>query len=344
MPSLKIISNPPNPFHTQSVEWLDVEPNLQVKVFEERVSSILSKNDSPDIPFTYSINPYRGCFHNCSYCYARPTHHYIDHGAGSDFANMLVVKVNAAQKLREAFLKPSWKGEWIAFSGITDCYQPLEAYYEITRECLLICSEFRNPVVIITKGALIRRDLDLLTELNKVAAVRVFISIPFCDEEMAKALEPSAPRPSTRFRVVRDLTEKGIPVGISLSPVIPGLSDSQIPIILKQAYDAGARSAFMTLLRLPGEVKDIFLEELSRHYPDHSTKVISYIKDMKAGSLNISRFGSRMEGSGPRWEAIEWLFESTCKKLGITARNDADYPSTSSFCRPTTQLSLLERI
>lgn len=320
-PTLTPVSNPPNPFISREVEWLDVVPSAPLRVFEERAASILSKNDSPDISFTYSINPYRGCFHGCAYCYARPSHHYLDLGAGTDFERTLIVKPNAPELLRKAFMKPSWQGDPILFSGNTDCYQPLEASYQLTKACLEICLEFRNPVYIITKGALVRRDRELLAALAREASAHVTISIAFADDDIAKLIEPGAPRPSTRLRAMRELADAGVPVSVAVAPVIGGLNDTQIPTILERARESGAEGAFMTLLRLPGVVQEIFSERVMRDLPSRARKILNAQRGMRSGELNDSRFGHRMSGKGPRWEAIEWLFQSSCERLGLNARS-----------------------
>ncbi len=316
-PPLRCVQNPPNPFHSNHVEWLDVPPKLSVTVFEEHCRSILSKNDSPDLGFTYSANPYRGCFHGCAYCYARPSHQYLDLGAGTDFESKIIVKVNAAERLEEALRKPKWQKETIVFSGNTDCYQPLEAAYKLTRECLKICAHQANPVSIITKGALVRRDIDVLQELHAVTSLRVHMSIAFADDAVSKLIEPGAPRPSVRFRAMAELAAAGIPVSISLAPMIPGLNDQDIPTLLERAKEHGAQSAFMSLLRLPGPVREIFFERLQEAFPTRYNKVLHAIQDMRGGKINNSEFGQRMKGDGARWEAVRWLFKSTCERLGM---------------------------
>jgi DNA repair photolyase len=311
------VENPPNPYHSAHVEWLDLPPALELTVYEETAKSIISSNESPDISFRHSINPYRGCFHGCAYCYARPSHHYLDLGAGTDFERKIIVKKNAPALLDQALRSKKWPGEPIVFSGNTDCYQPLEANYELTRECLAVCSHHRNSVAIITKGALIRRDIDLLAKLNRKAGVSAHISIAFNDDLIAKAIEPGAPRPSLRFRVIEELSRAGIPVSVSLAPTIPGLNDTDIPAILERAYEAGARGAFMTLLRLPGAVKEVFLSRLAAVVPTRYGKVVNTLKDLRGGKLNNSDFGDRMVGDGPRWDAIRWIFDQTCERLGM---------------------------
>lgn len=339
---LKPVSNPPNPYSKLDLEWIDAAPDAALTIYEEEAKSIITRNSSPDIPFSFSVNPYRGCFHGCAYCYARPTHQYLDFGAGSDFERKIVAKVNAPSLLRAEFMKRSWKGEPLTFSGITDCYQPLEASYRLTRGCLEVCRDFSNPVSIVTKGALIRRDLDLLREIHERSSLQVYMSIAFADDDLSKKLEPGAPRPSTRFRAMRELTAAGISVGVGLAPVIPGLNDREIPSILELAKEAGASSAFMTLVRLPKEVKPVFLERLNEEFPSRAKKVVSQIGAMKDGTLNRSQFGTRMVGNGPQWDAVEFLFNRTVERLGLRAgAHEPEGPRRSTFRRPGEQLTLL---
>ena len=342
---IKRVDNPPNRFSPAIVEWLDSPPETFLEIYEENAKSIVSHNQSPDVGFSHSINPYRGCFHACAYCYARPSHQYLGFGAGTDFERKIVVKVNAAELLREQFMKPAWKGEDLVFSGNTDCYQPLEARYELTRRCLSVRHEFRNPVGIITKGALVRRDLDILSDLCKVTRVQVYISIAFSDDLDSKRIEPGAPRPSTRFRAMAELAAHGIPVGVAVAPIIPGINDYQIPEILMRAKDSGASSAFMTMLRLPQEVAPVFTERLAQEFPERALKVIHGIQELREGKLNQSQFGQRMKGSGPRWQAIQFLFKHNAEKLGLLGGDRkaivrADRVVT--FRRPTSQLSLFD--
>jgi len=337
------VANPPLRYAPELIEWIDTPPTAALEVYEEKARSIISTNDSPDIGFTHSVNPYRGCFHGCAYCYARRTHPYLDFGAGTDFERKLVAKVDAPARLREAFLKPAWRGAALMFSGVTDCYQPLEASYRLTRGCLEVCREFRNPVAIITKGALIRRDADILAELTRTASAEVFISIAFTDDATARKIEPWAPRPSVRFRAIEALVAAGVRVGVGVAPVIPGLNDARIPDILEQARSAGAGSAFMTLLRLPGEVHDIFLERLTGEFPTRAARVLSQLRDTRGGRDNDTVFGQRFSGAGARWEAIEWLFRSTCARLGVSEGEPRPPPGPSTFVRPEPQLSLWQR-
>jgi DNA repair photolyase len=340
---IKPVRNPPNPFLRHSYEWLDVPPEASIEVFEETAKSIISENASPDIPFRYSLNPYRGCFHACAYCYARPSHQYLDLGAGSDFERKIFVKVNAAELLAQSFERRSWKGEELVFSGVTDCYQPLEGSYELTRRCLSVCAQYRNPVSIITKGALVTRDIDVLQALAEHAAVQVYLSIPFAEDELSKSMEPSAPRTSRRFRALQELSAAGIRTGIAIAPIIPGLNDHHVPQLLERAKAAGAQRAFMTLLRLPAEVKDVFVEQVEAKFPSRAKKILHSIQEFRGGKFNNSQFGSRMSGSGERWNAVRWLFCRNCERLGLNAREDAKFTgeeAISTFRRPTPQLSL----
>ncbi|HTM19667.1 MAG TPA: radical SAM protein, partial [Kofleriaceae bacterium] len=268
------VSNPPNPWASTEVEYLEEVPTVRVQVFEDHTRSILAHNDSPDLGFRHSVNPYRGCQHACLYCYARPTHEYLDFGAGTDWETKIVVKPRAAELLREAFDKPGWKGEYVMFSGVTDCYQPLEASYRLTRACLEVCAEYRNPLGIITKAPLIERDIDVLQELNRLARASVTMSIPFWDADTARAIEPWVATPARRLKAIERLAAAGIPVGINIAPVIPGLNDGDIPRLLAAARDAGASHAGWVLLRLPGSVKAVFEERLRATLPLRADRVL----------------------------------------------------------------------
>lgn len=314
---LRVIDNPPNPYLAQHAEWLEPPPAARLQVFEETAASLLTRNDSPDIPFTWSVNPYRGCQHACAYCYARPYHEYLGYGAGTDFDTKIVVKINAPELLEREISRARWSGECINFSGITDCYQPLEASYQITRRCLEVCLARRNPAAIITKSFLVVRDIDLLVELNRQAGAFVYVSIPFADHDPSKLIEPQAPPPARRFEAVRRLSAAGIPVGVMMAPIIPGLNDRDIARVLQSAADAGAQSAGFTALRLAGSVKDVFLSRLHEAFPLRADRVIHGIRDMRGGALNDSRFGARMRGEGPYWESVRALFQLHKKRLGL---------------------------
>lgn len=332
--------NPPNPWHSAHVEWIDAPPMQGLEVYEERAKTILSENDSPDLGFRFSVNPYRGCLHACSYCYARPSHQYWDFGAGTDFERKIIAKVNAPEVLRAQMMRPSWKGELVVFSGNTDCYQPLEASYELTRRCLAVMAELRNPVGIITKGALVRRDIDILQDLHRDARVHVNVSLAFEDEETARKVEPGAPSPAVRLKAIRALADAGIPVGVGVAPIIPGLNDGQIAGILTRARDAGATSAFRVMLRLPSEVKPVFLGRLQQDFPDRAKKVENAVREMRGGALYVSEFGRRGVGQGARWDAIEDLFDLTCRKLGLNDHRGHEEERPTTFRRPGDQLTL----
>lgn len=311
------VSNPPNPWHSAHVEWIGEPPASRLEVYEETAGEVLTRNDSPDVGFTWSVNPYRGCFHGCAYCYARPYHEYLDFGAGTDFERKLVVKTNAATALRRAFDRKAWRGEVVAFSGVTDCYQPLEASYGLTRACLEVCRDYRNPVAIITKSALVERDVALLAALHERAHATVFLSIPFADAAVGRAVEPYAPPPSRRFDALRALSDAGIETGIAVAPIIPGLNESDIPRLLERARDAGATRAFTILLRLPGPVREVFEARMREAFPDRWAKIESAQRAMRGGALNDTGFGRRMAGAGDRWDVLHRLFETTCRRLGL---------------------------
>jgi DNA repair photolyase len=334
---MQYIENPPNPWLTHSIEWLGEPPETKLEVFEEtNTKSIISHNDSPDVSFDYSLNCYRGCIHGCTYCFSRPTHEYLGYGAGTDFDRKIVVKVRAPELLRKELMKPSWKGDEIVFSFTSDPYIPLEAHYKLTRQCLEICAEFRNPVEIITKSALIRRDIDVLQELTRVATLGVFFTIPFTDRESARAVEPYAPLPDARFHAMAYLAEAGIKVGIGIAPVIPGLT-TDIPELLQRAKDAGANHAFINMLRLPGSVAPYFQERLHATLPTKAKRILNRIKDAREGKLNSSQFGERMRGKGQYWEAIERLFRIHCERLGFNKKSPRAIASHSTFRRPSAQ-------
>lgn len=313
------------------MEW-DEAPPARLRVYDDASRSILSKNDSPDLPFTWSVNPYRGCSHACIYCYARPTHEYLGFGAGTDFDTRILVKRDAPRLLARAFDAPSWAGDRILFSGNTDCYQALEHRLGITRACLLVCLRYQNPIAVITKSNLIERDVELLAELNRVSSVHAVLSIPYVDPVLARAVEPGAPTPARRLRAVRTLVDAGIPVGVNVAPVIPGLNDREIPGVLKAAREAGASFASMIMVRLPGPVAPWFEERLKDALPSRAEGVLARIRRGRGGKLNDARFGSRFAGSGQEWEATEQLFRVWKAKLGY-----GPHPSTagpSAFSRP----------
>jgi len=336
---MKRVSNPQNPFLSAHRDLLEPAPQATTEVYEEDTRTILTRNESPDLPFRWSVNPYRGCFHACAYCYARPTHEYWGFGAGTDFESKLVAKPHAAKQLRSAFLKPSWKGELVLFSGNTDCYQPLEATYGLTRDCLAVCVEFRNPVGIITKSVLIQRDLDLLKRLHDCAWIQVFFSIPFSDDHTARKVEPQTPSISKRLATMAALAKAGIPTNVLIAPVIPGLNDQDIPTILHLAREAGALDASYTLLRLNHNVKPVFLERMAIAFPDRIKKIVNRLEEVRGGSLSEQQFFKRHHGQGPTWKTIEQLFDLSYRKEGFQEGRDRPIPQT--FMRPgPTQQSL----
>lgn len=329
---MRPVENPPNPWSATHREWLGEEAPgaAKLQIFEDDSKSFISTNDSPDLKFRHSANPYRGCTHACAYCYARPSHQYLSFGAGTDFESKIVVKRNAAKILRQEFMRPSWQGEPVVLSGNTDCYQPLEASYQITRACLEVFLEFQNPLSIITKSALIRRDIELLQRLNERSQVQVSISVAWADDAMARLMEPGCTLPSQRFEAMRALSAAGIPVIAAVAPIIPGLNDSQIAEILIRAKDAGARGAFRTLLRLPAEVKEIFITALDERFPSHAKKVLSLMRQERGGALYQSEFGKRMSGQGPLWEATDQLFRGMLNRLGMNLLDEesGDFATT----------------
>lgn len=318
--------------------WVEEEdlPKVRTEFFTDRSKSILSQNKSPDIFFNYSINPYRGCEHGCSYCYARPTHEYLGMSAGLDFESKIFVKKEAAELLRKQLMSKSWKPEIIVISGNTDCYQPAERKFKITRSLLEVLNEFKNPVGLITKNQLICRDLDLLSEMAKENRVNVCLSITTLDADLARKLEPRTSTPQARLNAVENLSKAGIPVSVNMAPVIPGLTDHEIPSVLKAASEAGALAAGYTPLRLPHSVKDLFTEWLESHYPNRKMKVLRAIEDIRDGRLNDSDFGQRMKGTGQRAESMAKVFRLFQKKFGL----DKEVPplNTALFQRPGDQL------
>jgi DNA repair photolyase len=338
---LRPMANPPNPWATREVEYLDGEaPSAALEVYEDRTRGILAHNNSPDVGFSWSVNPYRGCFHACAYCYARPTHEYLSFGAGTDFERKIVVKTRAAELLREAFDEPKWTGELVAFSGVTDCYQPLEASYRLTRGCLEACAEYRNPAAIITKSPLVERDVDVLQALARSAHLAVTVSIPFWDESKARAMEPFVTTPARRLRIIERLARARLRVGVMVAPIIPGLNDEDIGDVLRAARDAGASWAGSVLLRLPGPVKEVFEERLRLSLPLRAERVLSRIRQTRGGRMYDPRYDVRGKGEGAYAAAIQALFEQTAKAVGLETRSVADDAITPTFARPRGQLPL----
>ncbi len=313
--------NPPNRFEPVSFEQDDAFESEQGKpkttFLRDDSDSILSTNDSPDIPFRFSLNPYRGCEHGCMYCYARPSHEYLGYSAGIDFESVIIVKERAPELLRKSLSKTSWKPQTVVMSGITDPYQPAEKKFRITRGCLEVFASFRNPVSIITKNHLITRDIDILSEMARHRLVRVNISLTSLDPSLTATLEPRTSRPERRLDAIRKLTDAGIETGVMTAPVIPGLNDHEIPELLKAASEAGATHAGYVMLRLPWAVKEIFRDWLSHHYPDRRDKILSRVTDIRNGKLNQNDFGTRMKGSGPFAEQVRTLFKVSARRYNL---------------------------
>ena len=341
-------SNPHNRFQKLSVELEpealvdeDGEPiRPRTQFLRDDSQSVISFNDSPDIPFRAGLNPYRGCEHGCAYCFARPYHEYLGFSAGLDFETKIVVKENAPELLRRELSKKSWQPQPIAMSAISDCYQPVERRLQLTRRCLAVLAEFRNPVGIITKNHLVTRDIDHLGDLAKHGAAHVCISLTTLDGALAKTLEPRASPPSRRLAAIEELSAAGVPVIVLTAPIIPGLTDHEIPDLLAAAARAGARTAGYTIVRLPFAVAPLFTEWLERHAPGHRDKVLGRIESMRGGRLNDPKFGSRMKGEGIFAEQIKALFALAKRKAGF--RGAMPELSAAAFRVPTDQLSLFD--
>ena len=302
-------------------------PALKTEIFTETPKSIISRNQSPDISFDRSINPYRGCEHGCTYCYARPAHAYMGLSPGLDFESKLFIKPNAAALLREEFSAPSYSPRTIALGANTDPYQPIERTYRITRSLIEVMAEFRHPFGIVTKSGLVTRDIDLLQPLAELGLVKVALSVTTLDGKLARAMEPRAATPAKRLATIEALAKAGIPTVVMIGPVIPGLNEHEIENILKAAASAGAKEAGYTMLRLPFEVKGIFKDWLEKAYPDRFAKVMSHVRDVRGGRESSAQFGERMTGSGPLAWLIGRRFQLACQKLGINTtrvklRND----------------------
>jgi DNA repair photolyase len=289
----------------------------QTLFLSDDAQSIVSQNSSPDIPFRYSLNCYRGCIHGCSYCYARPTHEYLGFSAGLDFETRILVKQRGPQLLREFLSDPKWKPEPIMMSGVTDCYQPVERHFRLTRACFEVALEAQQPILIVTKNALIERDLDILSEMAAANLVHVSISLTSLDQSLTRLMEPRTSCPEARLRAISRLSQAGVPVGVLLAPLVPGLTDDQIPGLLRAAKEHGAVSASYTLLRLPLSVQGLFLDWLKRSLPERYERVEGRIRALREGELNQSEFGTRMHGSGIWAEQIRQLFQVFSKPFGI---------------------------
>ncbi len=341
-----VASNPADRFTARQIE-VDLEgvaaaaraagddaiPAPRTQFFEDASRSILSENDSPDLPFDVSVNPYRGCEHGCVYCYARPTHEYLGLSAGLDFETKILVKRRAPELLRGELMKRSWRPRLLALSGVTDCYQPVERLLRITRGCLEVLADFRNPVGIVTKNALVTRDADLLASLAAHDAAQVFLSVTTLDAQLAAELEPRASRPAKRLEAIAQLAAAGIPVGVLVAPVIPGLTDHEMPAIVAAARDAGATMASWQLLRLPYGLKQLFDEWLVLHQPDRRSKVLDRIRELRGGALNDAEFGTRFRGDGEWARQLEQLFGLAVRRAGLAGMRERGI-STAAFRRP----------
>lgn len=299
------------------VEGLDEEHLVnkpKTEIFYETPKKIISKNDSPDLSFDYSVNPYQGCEHGCIYCYARNSHEYWGFSAGLDFESKIVVKKDAPKLLEEAFLKKSWKPSKLMLSGNTDCYQPLEQRFELTRSILKVCLRYRNPIGIITKNALVTRDIDVLKELASHRLVHVYFSITTLDEKLRHLMEPRTASAVKKLRAIRQLTNEGIPVGIMNAPIIPGLNHHEIPKVLEAASHAGAKTAGYTVVRLNGQIADLTRDWLFKNFPDRAQKVWHQVCEMHGGQVNDAEFGRRQSGSGNYADIIKQLFKKSQSK------------------------------
>src|SRR5918996_1259711 len=318
-------SNPKNRF--ESIERVPEPPDNSDEVcssdtqfFPDHSKSLIAYNDSPDVGFDASINPYRGCEHGCVYCYARPTHEYLGFSSGLDFETKIMVKEDAPELLRSELSSPKWKPQVVALSGNTDCYQPVEKKKRLTRRCLEVFLDFRNPVVIVTKNHLVTRDIDILSELARYQCVGVTISLTTLDAQLASLMEPRASRPAKRLAAIRTLAEAGVPVGYLQAPMIPGLTDSEAPAIARAAAEAGATFSGYVALRLPFAVKSLFEDWLEQHFPERKDKVLNRIRAIRGGKLNDPAFESRMRGQGIFAQQMAELFQLARKKSGINGR------------------------
>jgi DNA repair photolyase len=338
--------NPTNRFEKIQLErdedWNpEDDPAPATHFFRDSTASIIAYNDSPDIGFEASINPYRGCEHGCIYCYARPTHEFLGFSAGLDFETKIMVKERAPELLREELSAPKWRPQVIAMSGVTDCYQPVERRLKLTRGCLQVLADFRNPVGIVTKNHLVTRDIDVLSELARFDAAVVYVSLTTLDTELRKVMEPRTSPPASRLATIRELSQAGIPTGVLVGPVIPGLTDHELPSLVAAGAEAGAMFAGYTALRLPYGLAPLFEKWLEQHFPNRKDKVLNQIRAIRGGKLNQAEFGKRMVGQGIFAEQLSSLFEIACRKAGINQRSFS--LSTASFRRPEkNQLSLFD--
>ncbi len=321
-------ANPPNRFEpiefAPDLELLDLpeedRPSPQTQFLSDASRTVIATNDSPDIGFNASLNPYRGCEHGCIYCYARPTHEYFGLSAGLDFETKIFVKQNAPELLRLELSRPKWEPQVVSISGVTDPYQPIERKLGLVRRCLEVFLDFRNPIGIVTKNYNVTRDVDLLAELAKFQASVVFISVTTLDPTLTAKLEPRTSSPNRRLAAIELLAKAGVPVGVLVAPVIPGLTDHELPAILQAVANAGATFAGYTPLRLPGAVAPLFEQWLIHHFPDRKDKILNRIRSIRGGKLNDPNFNSRMSGQGEFADAIANLFATGCRKAGLIGK------------------------
>jgi len=305
--------------------WADEEQadkEFKTTVTEERARSIIARNDSPDIPFEQSVNPYRGCEHGCIYCYARPSHAYLELSPGLDFETRLFAKTNAVDLLKEELSRRGYRAKPIAFGTNTDCYQPIERRYKVMRGLLEVLAQCDHPLTLVTKSALVERDIDLLAPMARKNLVKAFVSVTTLDHRLARTLEPRAASPQRRIDTIRALASAGIPCGVMVAPLIPALTDASLEEVLEAGAAAGATMAGWILLRLPNEVRPLFKEWLAAHYPQRADHVISIVRQSRGGRENDPRFGSRMTGSGKFAELIERRFELACRRLGLNSEDN----------------------
>jgi DNA repair photolyase len=340
-PASKIVGrgagiNPANRFealHYDEDEWCEPSESAHIRtqIFRDDSQTIISRNQSPDVGFETSLNPYRGCEHGCAYCYARPTHEYLGFSAGLDFESKILVKLNAAELLRTELSRLSWRPQTLTLSGVTDCYQPIERKLKITQSCLQVLAEFLNPTFIVTKNHLVTRDIDLLRGLAAHNAAGVTISVTTLDAGLAQKLEPRASSPRSRLAAIRELASANIPVGVNVAPIIPGINDHEIPNIVASSAEAGARFAYYTIVRLPLAVSTIFVDWLETHFPDRKNTVIRRIQSIRGGKMNDSTFGRRMRGEGILADQIRQVFQVACRRARLNEEHVE--LSTTSFRR-----------
>jgi DNA repair photolyase len=341
--------NPANRFEKLHVDLGDVDvvqvdpmneeenPRRQTQFFRDGTQTIIARNNSPDVGFETSLNPYRGCEHGCIYCFARPTHEYLGLSAGLDFESKIMVKIEAPRLLEAEMSSPKWEPQVLVMSGVTDPYQPVERKLQITRGCLEVLAKFRNPVAIITKNRLVIRDIDLLGELAGYGAAAVNVSVTSLDPTVQRVLEPRTSSPSARLEAVAALRAAGIPVGVMVAPIIPGLTDHEVPKIVEACARAGAQFAGYTIVRLPWVIAPLFEHWLDEHFPEKKAKVLDRIRHIRNGKMNDPRWGTRTRGEGIFAEQIRAMFEVSCRRAGIGARIPL---STAAFRRPREQLDL----